>query len=280
MRDKLKKIRAVCRGALRVVVFYILTMWGLFQLSPLFGELYFSTPFVLSATVSFFLVLFIVRMAGTLVFMPKPRLTAILREGESSPRFSKIAVRFFSWEFQKRLMLFLSLFVAEFIVRLVLVNLFLLLIEKSVPVWANLSMKSVALTNGLITLAAFAVMELPCFVLFYKLSFKGHANRLREYRFGLKLSFLTLLIVALHYFLLPLAEKTNAVVELAVVAVSGVALWILTYRTDFLKSLLCRQKRAKEEKDLTRSYRDAAKVAETIIEIEGAEIPPDAENGG
>lgn len=279
MRDKLKKIRAVCLNALRVVVFYVLAMAGLFQLSPLFGELYFSTPFVLSATVSFFLILFVVRTAGTLVFMPKPKLTAVLRGGDVSPRFSKIAARFFSWECQKRLMLFLSLFVAEFVVRLVLVNLFLLLIEKSVPVWANLSMKSIALTNGLIALLAFAVMELPCFGLFYKLSFKGRANRLREYRFGLKLSFLTLLIVALHYFLLPLAEKTNAFAELTLVAVLGVGLWGAMYETDSLKALLRREKRETEQKELTASYRDAAKVAEAIIEIEGAEIPPAPRNG-
>lgn len=272
---KLGQIKSVCLAVLRVVAFYALMAGLFFLLNPLMIELYISTPFVVFAGCGFFLLLFMTRTAGCLIFMPKNRLKTILHDGELSPTASQIVLRLFSWPFLKRVTMYFILFLAEFCLRVVLINAFLLFINATLAFWANLSMRSVFATNVLLFITAGAVMELPVWAAFYKLSFKGRSNRSREYRFGLKLSAFVVLFLAMHlglfFKLSPVfPTKGGEAFRFLLSAAAGTGLWWLMYRCKRLhfKCPLCRK--AQEEKELRASFHDAEKVAETIIEIEAA----------
>lgn len=278
---KLGQIRSVCVAVLRIVAFYALMAGLWFLLNPLMIELYISTPFIVFAGCGFFLLLFMTRTAGCLIFMPKNRLKAVLYDGELSPTASQIVLRLFSWPFLKRVTMYFTLFLAEFCLRVVLINAFLILVNKTLVFWANLSMRSISATNILLFAAAGVVMELPAWAVFYKLSFKGRANRSREYRFGLKLSAFVILFLIMH---ISLFSKLSAVFPtrggeafcFLLSAVLGTGLWWLMYRCKFprFKCPLCRMTR--EEKELRESFNDAEKIAETIIEIEtSAPAAPD-----
>lgn len=292
---KIQQFNFVCRSILQIAFFYALMLWWGYQVDPLVLELYVNTPFVLFACTVFFLFLFFCRTMGCLVFMPKDKLKAILRDGQISPTASQIVIRLFSWPFIKRTALFFLLFVAEFALRLFFIPLFLKAVSLTIPLWAWLSSFSIILTNTLLIATAYIIMELPFYLLFYKLSFKGHVNRSYEYRFGMKLAAFVSILLGLRMALMSLEThfsfKGSELVSAGALAVSGIGLWYLMYRKDwsfccngcpfcskikslFGKTCCCRQE--KEQAELQESYETAEKVAETIIEAEAREITPPA----
>ena len=288
---KIQRFNFVCRSILQIVFFYILMFWWFYQLDLLVLELYVNTPFILFACTVFFLFLFLCRTMGCLVFMPKNKLKAILRDGQISPTASQIVIRLFSWPFIKRISLFFLLFAAEFIFRLIFILLFLKTVSLTIPFWAWLSTVSIILTNTLLIALGYIILELPFFLLFYKLSVKGHSNRSYEYRFGLKLAAFVLMLLGLHMVLLSLEMRFPfnkvEIVSFGVLAVLGTGLWYLMYRKNWcacpvcskLKNvfgIFCRCRREKEQAELQKSYQDAEKVAEIIIEAEVREVPPPA----
>ena len=237
---KIQRLKTVCWNTLRVAVFYLLMIWWGFQLDPMMSELFAITPFIVFACVALFLFLFLCRETGCFVFMEKSRLKAILRNGETEPTASQFVIRFFSWPFLKRVCLFFGLFVLEFYLRLLTVKLFLMTIQATIPFWEKVTDVSEYLLYPLILLAAYVIMELPAWLLFYKLSFKGRSNRSYEYRFGLKLSFLVALITGLRFLSLYLTADASSAVELSafiLFAAASLGLWFLMYR----KKCVCAQ---------------------------------------
>ena len=230
----LQRIKILCRETLRVCVFYLLLLWWGFQLSPMIDELFVKVPFVIFALVMLFLSLFLCRETGCLIFMPKTRLPAILRNGEIEPTASQMFLRLFSWPFLKRICMYLGLFVLEFYMRLFSIKLFLTAIQSSLSFWEKVTELSEGLLYVLIFLAAYVIMELPSWLLFYKLSFKGRSNRSYEYRFGMKLSVLVALIIGLRLLTLSLsANASSSAVDFfadAAFAVLSFGLWFLMYR--------------------------------------------------
>lgn len=292
---KNQRFNFICRSILKIILFYALLLWWGYRLDPLILELYVNTPFVLFACTVFFLFLFFCRTMGCLVFMPKDKLKAILRNGQISPGASEIVIRLFSWPFIKRTTLFFLLFAAEFVLRLASILLFLKTVSLAVPFLAWLGSVSIILTNVLLIATAYIIMELPFYLLFYKLSFKGHANRSNEYRFGIKLAAFVLILLGLRMLQVSLETRFQfedvEIVSAGTLAVLGTGIWYLMYRKDwsfccsncpvcskiksiFGKSCCCRQE--KEQAELQKSYEDAEKIAETIIEAEARDVTPPA----
>lgn len=229
----LQRFGKLCKNTLLVVLFYTIMLWWGFQLEPLFGELYEVTPFIVFLSVSFFMMLFLCRETGCFVFLDKGRLKAILRNGETEPTASQIVLRLFSFPFLKRVALFFSLFVFEFYFRLLLIKLFLITVQATLGFWEKIASVSDVLVYGLMALAAYAIMELPAWALFYKVSFKGRSNRSYEYRFGIKLSVLTALILTMRFVQMALTAETSALQEaLSWILLAGASfgLWYLMYR--------------------------------------------------
>ena len=230
---KIQYAKTICWNTLRVAFFYLAMLWWGFQLDPMISKLYTVTPFIVFASVVLFLFLFLCRETGCFIFMDKSRLKAILRNGETEPTASQIALRLFSWPFLKRVSLFFGLFTLEFYLRLLTIRLFLMTIDATLPFWEKITNISEILLYAVMFLTAYVIMELPTWGLFYKLSFKGHANRSQEYRFGLKLSLLVALIIALRLLSLYLTEGSSVAIEtmsLALFAVLSFGLWFLMYR--------------------------------------------------
>jgi len=230
---KMQRLKTVFLNTLCVAVFYLLMMWWGFQLDPMMSELFSVTPFIVFACVALFLFLFLCRETGCFIFMEKSRLKAILRNGETEPTASQFVIRFFSWPFLKRVCMFFILFILEFYLRLLTVKLFLITIQATLPVWEKVTNISEYLLYPLMLLTAYVIMELPAWLLFYKLSFRGHSNRSHEYRFGLKLSFLVALIIALRFLSLYLTADASPALELLafiLFAAASFGLWFLMYR--------------------------------------------------
>lgn len=287
----IKQLHFICRSVVQIAFFYVLMLFWGYLVDPLILELYLNTPFVLFACTSFFLFLFFCRMTACLLFMPKDKLKAVLRDGQDSLTASQTVIRLFSWPFIKRVSLFFLLFVAEFALRLACIPLFLKTVGLTVPLWARLSSVSATLTDALLFAVGYIVLELPSFLLFYKLSFKGRAGRSAEYRFGMKSAAFVLTLLGLRIALLYLETrypfKHAGIVSSGVPAAFGIGLWYLMYRKErsfrpfcskikcfFGKFRRCRQKKEREE--LQKSYEDAAKIAETIIEAESRDVTPPA----
>lgn len=230
---KTQRLQTICWNTFRVVIFYLLMMWWGVQLDPMMSELYVITPFIVFASVALFLFLFLCRETGCFVFFPKNRLKAILRDGETEPTASQIVLKLFSWPFLKRVIQFLGLFVLEFYLRLFSIKLFLIFIQHTLSFWEKVTSISEIILYPLFLLTAYVIMELPAWLLFYKLSFKGHSNRSYEYRFGLKLSVLVALMIGLRVFSLSLtAQSSSAIDSLAFILFAGASfgLWFLMYR--------------------------------------------------
>lgn len=288
---KIQRVNFICRSILKVAFFYFLLLWWGYQVDLLILDLYVKTPFMLFACTVFFLFLFFSRTMGCFVFMPKDKLKAILRDGQISPSVSQIVIRLFSWPFIKRTGMYLLLFIAEMALRLSFIPLFLKTISLTIPMWTRLSSFSVILTNALLIATAYVIMELPFYLLFYKLSFKGHGNRSSEYRFGVKLSVFVLILLGMRFVFMPLSDHfsqtTWAALSVCLQIVPGIGIWYLMYRKEwsfccsscpicskiksiFGKTCCCRQE--KEQAELQKSYEDAEKVAVTIIEAEARDI--------
>ena len=230
---KIQYLKSLCWNTLRVAVFYLIMIWWGIQLDPMMSELFVITPFIVFSCVALFLFLFLCRETGCLFFMDKGRLKAILRNGETEPTASQIVLRLFSFPFLKRISLFFGLFLLEFYLRLLTVKLFLTVIQETLPFWEKVTDVSEVLLYLLMFFTAYAIMELPAWLLFYKLSFKGHANRSCEYRFGMKLSLLVAFIIGLRFLSLYLTANASPAAE-AIAFILFVAfsfgLWYLMYR--------------------------------------------------
>ena len=230
---KIQKLKTVLWNTLRVTAFYLLMLWWGFQLDPMLSELFVITPFVVFASVSLFLFLFLCRETGCFVFMEKNRLKAILRNNEIEPSASQIVLSFFSWPFLKRVCMYLALFVFEFYLRLFAIKLFLIVVQSTLPFWEKVTNVSEWLLYGMMILTAYVIMELPAWIVFYKLSFKGHSNRSYEYRFGMRLSLLVALLIGLRILTLYLTKDASSGIEFlgfVLFTAAGFGLWYLLYR--------------------------------------------------
>lgn len=267
---KIQYMKSIFWNTFRAVAFYLIMMWWGFQLDQMMSELYVITPFVVFACVSLFLFLFLCRETGCFIFMDKARLKAILRNGELEPTASQIVLRLFAWPFLKRVSMFLGLFVLEFYLRLFTIKLFLITIQASLSFWERITNISEGLLYVLILLTAYVIMELPAWLIFYKLSFKGHSNRSYEYRFGLKLSVLTALIIGLRVLSLSLTADASATVDsiaFIAFAVLSFGLWLLMYR----KKCRCGQGGCPICNAVKALFRKKEKQEEPVVEVLPAE---------
>ncbi|MBR1945915.1 MAG: hypothetical protein IJ846_06480 [Alphaproteobacteria bacterium] len=263
---KLHRLKSIFWNTLRVVIFYLIMMWWGFQLDPMMSELFTVTPFIVFACVSLFLFLFLCRETGCFIFMDKGRLKSILRNGETEPTASQIVLRLFSWPFLKRVGMFFGLFVLEFYLRLFAIKLFLITMQHSLFFWEKVTNLSEALLYALILLTAYVTMELPAWLIFYKLSFKGHSNRSYEYRFGLKLSVLTALIIGLRVLSLSLTAEASSAIDLiafVMFAILSLGAWYLMYR----KKCCCREGSCPICKALKRFFKKKEKSEEPVVEV-------------
>lgn len=230
---KLHRLSVLFGNTFRVAVFYLLMIWWGIQIDPMISELYIVTPFIVFSCVAVFLFLFLCRGTGCLLFMEKSRLKAILRNGEPEPTASQLFLRLFSFPFLKRVTLYFVLFVLEFYLRLLCIKLFLMFVQGTLPFWEKITGVSEGLLCAGMFLGAYVIMEVPAWLLFYKLSFRGRSNRSSEYRFGMKLSFLVSLIIGLRFLSLSLtADASPAVENVAFVLFAALSfgLWYLMYR--------------------------------------------------
>ena len=271
---KLHKLNILFGNTLRVAVFYLLMIWWGIQLDPMMSELFIVTPFIVFSCVAVFLFLFLCRETGCLLFMDKSRLKAILRNGETEPTASQYVLRLFSFPFLKRITLFFILFVLEFYLRLLTVKLFLTIVQETLSFWESVTNISEGLLYAVMALTAYVVMELPVWLLFYKLSFKGRANRSYEYRFGMKLSFLVSLIVGLRFLSLSLTADASPAVEttaFVLFVVFSFGLWFLMYRGKCCRCMAGGCPICKAVKSLFRRKEKEGKPAQTESEPQKTE---------
>lgn len=291
-----QKIRFICWSALKVAAFYLLLVISGILFDPILYDLYIGLPHILFVLVVFFFVLFLCRIMGCLVFLPKDKLKAILRDGQISPAASQIVLRLFSIPFLKRILTITLLIAAEFYLRFTAVLLFLIASQKAAFLLEKIMQISSFLATALLILTAYIIMELPFYLLFYKFSFKGHPNRMYEYRFGMKLSFFVFCVYIINRILLPVAQypdpTTGAVLFYILLTAVSIGLWYLMYRakgTCFsgcplcaaVKNAFCRTpecRREQERIELKDSFEQAEKVASNIIEAEAREIKKAAED--
>lgn len=237
----LATVRKICDAVLRISAFAVLLSVEKSVFSPLFTELYMLTPFVFFCAAAGFFSLFLIRETACLVFLPKARLRGILRDGEIDPPPSKYFLRAFGAPFLKRVFFYLFLFAAETVFRLLSIRLYLNLMGGAVPFLERLANLSAAWPFAASLTAGFLIMELPCYELFYKYSFRDRLNRSHEYRFGLKVFAYLLLLYVVSLFLtyaclktgiVDLSTRTGAVAFFGLLAPFGCLLWAAMYVRD------------------------------------------------
>lgn len=235
-----RNIKKICWGVLGVAVFYVLLQALAAVFLPFFMQLYLFIPFVFFAPIAFFFTMFLARETACAVFMPKPRLKAVIRDGQAEVSASQVVLKVFSWAFLKRIAMYFGLFVLELVCRIAAIRLFLMLADVSLSGLAAVADKSEMLLIVLVTLAAFAVMELPWYALFYRVGFGGRANRSSEYRFGLKAFVFMLGVLLIQVLMLPLSMRYESDAAqyglLAVLVVLGTGLWALMYKKQWKKA--------------------------------------------
>ncbi len=188
----LKRFKFICWSILGVAAFYFsFNFWDML-LGSMIWEMYFKLPTPLFVLITFFLIMFLCRAMGSLFFMPKPRLKAILDNGDPEPSLSQMILRTFSLPFLKRTGMYVLLIAAELFLRLMSILLFMYILDHSYFLWESIAGKSYLLVLISWTIIAFLVMEFPWYLLFYKTSFGGRPNRSREYWFGFKVFLLVL----------------------------------------------------------------------------------------
>ena len=234
-----RTVKKICWGILGIAAFYILFMGVSFLFLPLFVDLYIYTPFIFFALITFFFTMFLVRETACLVFMPKPRLKAIIRDGQTDVSASQVVLKIFSGAFLKRISMYLGLFVLEIACRIFAIRLFLQGVDSTLPALERIAAKSDMLLVAVLTLAAFIIMELPWYALFYRVSFRGRANRSSEYRFGLKAFVFLLGVLIIQFLLYPLSVRYDSTAAqyllLAALAVVSFGLWWLMYQKQWNK---------------------------------------------
>lgn len=266
------KIKKICIGILGIAAFYALFLAVCSLFVPLFTELYLYMPFVFFAPIAFFFTMFLARETVCLVFMPKPRLKAIIRDGQAEVSASQVVLKVFSWAFLGRIFMYFGLFVLEMICRLVAINLFLLAVNAALPMLEAVSETSDMLLIAILAISAFVMMELPWYALFYRVSFGGRANRRTEYRFGLKAFAFMVAALIVQLLLQPLsirfADSTAAqYLLLALWGALSFGIWVLMYKKPWKQGncpLCNRVKSCIERYKKPDGMRD--KAAETPIE--------------
>lgn len=268
-----RKIKKICLSILGVAAFYVLLLaLGSFFV-PLFAELYLYLPFVFFAPITFFFTMFLARETACLVFMPKPRLKAVIRDGQAEVSASQVVLKVFSWAFLGRISLYFALFVLETACRLFAVSLFLSAANAALPALEAISEKSDMLLIAVLAVAAFAITELPWYALFYRVSFGGRANRASEYRFGLKAFAFMLAALIVQMLLQPLsvrfADSSAAqYLLLALWVALSFGIWVLMYEKPWKQGTcpLCNRVKSCIER-----YKKPAGMRDKIAETPTAE---------
>ena len=236
----IQNIKKICWGILGIAAFYILFMAVSYPFLPLFADLYIYTPFIFFALITFFFTMFLVRETACLVFMPKPRLKAIIHDGQAEISASQVVLKIFSWTFLKRISMYFGLFVLEIACRIFGIRLFLQCADAALSTLETLAAKSDMLLIAVITVAALILMELPWYFLFYRVSFGNRANRSSEYRFGLRVFAFLLGVLVVQFMLQPFSVyyADNAAVQYLLVGlliVASFGIWWLMYKKRWKK---------------------------------------------
>ena len=173
-------------------------------------------------------------------FMPKPRLKAIIHDGQAEISASQVVLKIFSWTFLKRISMYFGLFVLEIACRIFGIRLFLQCADAALNTLETLAAKSDMLLIAVITVAALILMELPWYFLFYRVSFGNRANRSSEYRFGLRVFAFLLGVLVVQFMLQPFSVyyADNAAVQYLLVGlliVASFGIWWLMYKKRWKK---------------------------------------------
>lgn len=235
-----RTIKKICWAGLGIVALCTVLWAATTPFVPLFAELYLYLPFIFFAPIAFFFTMFLARETACLVFMPKPRLKAVIRDGQTEVSASQVVLKVFSWAYLKRIGLYFGLFILETVCRLLSIRLFLTIATMSMGFLAAVSEKSDMLLIVLVVLAAFAVMELPWYFLFYRVAFGGRSNRSSEYRFGLRVFAFLLGVLVVQFMLQPFSVyyADNAAVQYLLVGlliVASFGIWWLMYKKRWKK---------------------------------------------
>ncbi len=235
-----RTIKKICWAGLGIVALCTVLWAAMTPFVPLFAELYLYLPFIFFAPIAFFFTMFLARETACLVFMPKPRLKAIIRDGQTEVSASQVVLKVFSWAYLKRIGLYFGLFILETVCRILSIRLFLTIATMSMGFLAAVSEKSDMLLIVLVVLAAFAVMELPWYFLFYRVAFGGRSNRSSEYRFGLRVFAFLLGVLVVQFMLQPFSVyyADNTAVQYLLVGlliVASFGIWWLMYKKRWKK---------------------------------------------
>lgn len=235
-----RTIKKICWAGLGIVALCTVLWAATAPFVPLFAELYLYLPFIFFAPIAFFFTMFLARETACLVFMPKPRLKAVIRDGQTEVSASQVVLKVFSWAYLKRIGLYFGLFILETVCRILSIRLFLTIATMSMGFLAAVSEKSDMLLIVLVVLAAFAVMELPWYFLFYRVAFGGRSNRSSEYRFGLKAFAFMVAVLIVQILLQPLSMRfdDDSAVQyllLCLWAALSFGVWLLMYKKQWKK---------------------------------------------
>lgn len=231
MTNALHKLKLVCLALLGIAAFYFsFVLWD-YMFGGWIDDFYLMLPRPLFSLVTLFLIFFLCRVSGTLIFMPKPKLREILCDGNEEPSLSQIVLRAFSVPFLKRISFFVLMVILEMIFRMQAILVFLWNVDN--PLWENFADVSMeALIIGW-TVAAFLIMELPWFFMFYVLSVPGHPNRIKEYKFGTKLFVFVLLayiVMRALGIILPSGTLVYDALQAVLFVLISFGVWMLMYR--------------------------------------------------
>lgn len=232
MTNHLQKFKTLCLGLAGIAAFYYsFVLWN-----AIFGDLIYEfflfLPRPLFSLTTFFLLFFLCRVSGTVIFMPKPKLKAMLVAEDAEPSLSAMVTRAFSLPFVKRVAFFTLITLAEAFLRVQ--SVFMFLQNADNPIWQAAADKSVyALFAGWCVLA-FLIMELPWFFMFYKLSVPGHPDRMDEYRFGTKVfAFVLLVYGVIRAFdaAIPTGDSVLMFITFVILTVSlSLMIWVMMFR--------------------------------------------------
>ncbi len=231
MTNVMHKLKITCLSLLGITAFYFSFVFWDYLFGSWVDQFYLVLPRPLFSLVTLFLIFFLCRISGTLIFMPKPKLKEILYDGNPDPSLSQIVLKAFSTPFLKRVFFFLLAVVLEMLFRMQAILVFLWNTDN--PLWEAFAEVSVGTLVFGWAVAAFLIMELPWFFMFYVLSVPGHPNRLKEYKFGTKLFIFVLLVYIVMRVLgaaLPGGTLAYEALQSVLLVLISFGIWLVMYR--------------------------------------------------
>lgn len=231
MTNTVHKLKVTCLSLLGIAAFYFSFVFWNYLFGRQVEEFYLALPRPLFSLTTFFLIFFLCRISGTLFFMPKPKLKEILYDGNPEPSLSQLVLKAFSVPFLKRISFFVLMVILEMFFRIQAILVFLWNADN--PLWESFAEVSVGTLVFGWAIAAFLIMELPWFFMFYVLSVPEHPNRIKEYKFGTKLFIFVLLVYIVMRSLgmiLPGGTIAYEALQSALLVLISFGIWLFMYR--------------------------------------------------